>query len=150
MRSIWPIVGWSDDRLRIHGTSRFSNMPLSGVCSPVTITERDEVHIVAGHWWLVKVTPLRSSRSWPGSDRPAGQRAWWRSWSVKMKRMLRPLRAVPVAVAGLVAGRVCARAEPMPDPNTELVSAAPPDACRKPRRIVPHRKWSLATTMPPS
>ena len=32
-------------------------MPLSAVCSPVSITERDEVHMVAGHWWLVKVTP---------------------------------------------------------------------------------------------
>ena len=51
-------------------------MPLSAVCRPVIRTERDDVHIVAGHWWLVKVTPLRSIRSWPGSDRPAGQRAW--------------------------------------------------------------------------
>ena len=49
-------------------------MPLVAVCSPVTMTERDDVHIVAGHWWFVKVTPVRSSRSWPGSDRPCGQR----------------------------------------------------------------------------
>jgi hypothetical protein len=51
-------------------------MPLFGVVRPVSITDRDEVHIVAGHWWFVKVTPFFCIRSCPGSESPFGQRAW--------------------------------------------------------------------------
>src|SRR5215475_2474551 len=96
-----PIVGCLVDKLCIQGRSRFSNMPLSTVWRPVSITERDEVHMVAGHWWLVKVTPVFASRSWPGSDSPFGQREWYRSWSVKTNRMLRPVRVLASAGAGV-------------------------------------------------
>src|SRR6185312_1690442 len=125
---MWPIVGWSSDRLCIHGTSRFSYMPLSAVCRPVSSTERDEVHMVAGHWWLVKVTPFCCRRSWPGSDSPVGRWSAKRSWSVKTNRMLGPLFVAWVAGAG-----VCARADPINGLSSDAPTAVAP-ALRKRRR----------------
>jgi len=42
-----PMVGTSVDKFFTHGMSVLSNMPLSGVCKPVSSTERDGVHMIA-------------------------------------------------------------------------------------------------------
>ena len=47
LKALADALNVSFDMLLTQGTSQFSNMPLSAVCSPVTMTARDDVHIVA-------------------------------------------------------------------------------------------------------